>query len=99
MFNIYKRAYKECGYKASIFLNMLYKDKDAIKTARNLICKAGGTEGFLALVKHNRPDLSIEDLVLRSEYNELFTEDERNMARQRLLDYGFPQYRKQEQTE
>jgi hypothetical protein len=50
-------------------------------------------------VKHNRPDLSVEDLVLRSEYRALFTEEEREMARQRLLDQGFLQYRKQAQTE
>jgi hypothetical protein len=33
MYNIYKRAYKECGYNATRFLTMLYEDKDAIKTA------------------------------------------------------------------
>jgi hypothetical protein len=44
-----------------------------------LISKSGGTYGFEVLWENKRLDLSVEALVLRPEYHELFTEEERKI--------------------
>lgn len=52
-----------------------------IPPAKQLISKSGGTYGFEILWDNNRLDLSVEVLVLKSEYQELFTEEERKICR------------------
>lgn len=64
-------------------------DKGGLTTAKQLIGKPGGTDGFTTLWEHWRLDLSIEAYVLKPEYAELFTEDERYMCRDRLLQFGY----------
>ena len=86
MLNIYKTADRELGYKATRFLQMLSKD-GPVKTAKKLISKNGGTEGFLKLWESGRLDLSIENLVLNEKYKALFTDDERKMCCERLEKY------------
>lgn len=56
---------------------------------QNGIGKPGGTDGFTTLWEHGRLDLSVEAYVLKPEYAELFTEDEKNMCRDRLLQFGY----------
>jgi hypothetical protein len=43
MINIYKRADKEIGYRATRFLQML-SEKGGMNTAISLVSKEGGTE-------------------------------------------------------
>lgn len=88
MKEIYTRAKKECGYVASRFLQML-GEKGGIDTARSLILKDGGTDGFAKLWEMGRLDLSVEALVLKEEYKELFTEEERKICKERLNEYGY----------
>ena len=88
MIDIYTTAKKECGYNASRFLQLL-EAKGGLAAAKQLITKTGGTDGFTTLWEHGRLDLSVEAHVLKSEYNDLFTEDERKMCRDRLLQFGY----------
>lgn len=88
MRDIYDNAKRECGYVATRFLQML-SEKGGVVTAKNLISKEGGTEGFTKLWEFGRLDLSVEALILKKEYRELFTEEERNMCRYRLLKFGY----------
>ncbi|MDD3489455.1 MAG: hypothetical protein PHR62_06200 [Paludibacter sp.] len=62
MINIYTTAKKECGYNANRFLQMI-GDRGGLTTAKQLIGKPGGTDGFTSLWEHGRLDLSIEAFV------------------------------------
>lgn len=88
MIDVYRKADKECGYKATRFLQML-GEKGGVKTAKELISKDGGTEGFLKLWQFKRLDLSIEALVQQEEFKELFTDEELRMCKDRLGNYGY----------
>ena len=86
--DIYMTAKKECGYNASRFLQMLGA-KGGLAAAKQLISKPGGTDGFTTLWEHGRLDLSVEAHVLKAEYAELFTDEERRMCRERLEQFGY----------
>ena len=88
MLSIYTTAKKECGYNASRFLQMI-GDMGGLAAAKQLISKAGGTEGFATLWEHHRLDLSVEAHVLKPEYAPLFTDVEKAMCRERLEQFGF----------
>ena len=88
MIDIYMTAKKECGYNASRFLQMLGA-KGGLAAAKQQISKPGGTDGFTTLWEHGRLDLSVEAHVLKAEYAELFTDEERRMCRERLEQFGY----------
>lgn len=88
MIDIYTTAKKECGYNASRFLQML-GDKGGLNAAKQLISKPGGTDGFTTLWEHGRLDLSVEAHVLKPEYEELFSDEERRLCRKRLEQFGY----------
>ena len=88
MISIYTTAKKECGYNAVRFMQLV-AEKGGVAAAKQLISKNGGTDGFATLWEHGRLDLSVEAHVLKDEYRDLFTDDERKMCRDRLLEFGF----------
>lgn len=88
MQDIYRRADRECGYRATRFLQML-AEKGAVETAISLVSKPGGTEGFARLWEMNRLDLSVEALVLKDEYRGMFSDDLLETAEKRLKEYGY----------
>jgi hypothetical protein len=88
MTDVYRKADKECGYKATRFLQML-GEKGGVRTAKDLVTKDGGTEGFLKLWQFGRLDLSVEALVLKDEYKELFTEEQLRLCKERLEKYKY----------
>lgn len=88
MLSIYTTAKKECGYNASRFLQMI-GEMGGLAAAKQLISKAGGTEGFATLWEHHRLDLSVEAHVLKPEYAPLFTDVEKAICRERLEQFGY----------
>lgn len=88
MQNIYFTAKKELGYNATRFLKMI-SEKGGLYAAKILISKDGGTYGFEVLWENKRLDLSVEAYVLKSEYQELFTDEERDMCKKRLKEFGY----------
>lgn len=88
MINIYTIAKKECGYNATRFLQMI-SNLGGLEAAKQLIHKEGGSEGFTTLWRHSRLDLSVEAHVLMPKYRELFTEEEIEICKKRLMDYGY----------
>ena len=88
MISIYTTAKKECGYNAVRFLQLV-SEKGGLAAAKQLINKPEGTDGFTTLWEHHRLDLSVEAHVLKSEYAELFTEEEKNICRTRLKEFGY----------
>lgn len=88
MGDLYLIAKKELKYNASRFWQLVC-EKGGLQAAKIVIAKDGGTYGFEILWEHGRLDLSVEAHVLKSEYNDLFTDDERRMCRDRLEQFGF----------
>lgn len=88
MKNIYFTAKKELKYNASRFFQVVSRE-GGVKAAKQLVSKSGGTYGFEVLWENKRLDLSVEALVLRPEYRELFTNEERETCRNRLREFGY----------
>lgn len=88
MKGIYLTAKKELKYNASRFWQLVV-DKGGVSAAKILISKDGGTYGFEVLWEHQRLDLSVEAHVLKPEYMDLFTFEERIMCEERLEKFGF----------
>lgn len=76
------------GYRATYFLRMV-QELGGVQAARQLINQEEVSEGFTRLWEMGRLDLSAEAFVLKPEYRELFTTEERKRARQRLADMSY----------
>ncbi len=78
----------DLGYRPSYFLQML-GEHGAVETARRLIVAPSESEGFTRLWELGRLDLTVEALVLRTEYASLFDDSIRGLAESRLARYGY----------
>ena len=85
MMEIYVRA-KQVGYIATRFHQML-TEHGGVETARRLLPQM--SDGFTALWRRNRLDLTVEALVLQPRWASLFSEKERGIARGRLKECGW----------
>jgi hypothetical protein len=88
MRDVYVKARQEAGYQATYFLEMLSRH-GALDTARRLLASSTTSDGFTALWERQRLDLTVENVVLRPEFERLFTDEERETARRRLSEFGF----------
>jgi len=88
MLNIYELAKKECNYTARRYLQMLHRRR-GLETAKILLHSNKVSDGYTALRECGRLDLTVEALVRKMEWRELFTPEEINIATKRLKDYGF----------
>lgn len=78
----------ERGYWASYFLRGV-RNHGGPDYAHQLLRKQGTTDGFQRLRQEGRLDLTMEALVLRPEYTELFSEEERSVAAHGLAEAGY----------
>ena len=88
MLNIYKLVKKECNYNATRYLQMV-SEHGGLETARILLHSNKVSDGYTALRECDRLDLTVEALVIKMEWRELFTHEEINIAINRLKNYGF----------
>ena len=88
MKNIYFTAKRDIGYTATRFMQLI-SQKGCLLAAKQLIVKEGGTYGFEVLWENKRLDLSVEALVLKPEYEALFSDEERMLCRDRLEKFGY----------
>jgi len=88
MLNIYRRAKAEAGYNATRFLGMVV-DRGGLDTARYLLHAATVSDGYTALWERGRLDLTVEAMILASEWRLLFSKQERQVAVDRLRQYGY----------
>ena len=88
MVGVYERARDEAGYNATRFIQMV-AERGGLETARQLLHVSTVSDGFTALWEKGRLDLAMEFQVLQPQFDELFTETERAIARERLLAYRF----------
>lgn len=76
------------GYWASYFLRGV-RNHGGPGYARQLLRKAGTSDGFQRLTDEGRLDLTVEALVLKPEYADLFSDEERRIAAHRLAEAGY----------
>jgi hypothetical protein len=88
MTDVYERARREAGYTAARFLSML-SEVGGLETAHRLLRAPEPSDGFVNLWSKGRLDLSVEAHALRPEFQELFSPEELERARQRLEAVGF----------
>jgi hypothetical protein len=88
MLDIFELAGRETGYWATYFLRSV-RDHGGLDTARRLLRKGGTSGGFERLKAERRLDLSLEALILRAEFRELFSAEELAIASDRLLAHGY----------
>jgi hypothetical protein len=83
MLRTYERARDEAGYDDTKLLDMI-NELGGLATARRILEKPASA-GFTALWRRGWADLTVEALVLQPQYQELFTEEELAIARNRLF--------------
>jgi len=88
MMNVYNVALKKCNYKAIRFLQMFLEYK-GVTTAKMLLSKRDVQYGFTELYLCGCLGLSMEVLVLKPEYRSLFTEEELQEAKRRMVGVDF----------
>jgi hypothetical protein len=88
MKDVYVRAKSEVNYTATYFLGML-SDYGGLGTAQRLLASTQASTGFTALYESGRLDLTVEALVVKPEFASLFTDEEIDIARQRLDQLGY----------
>jgi hypothetical protein len=88
MVEVFRRAKAEAGYSATIFIQMVSQN-GGLAAARQLLHAPKASDGFTALWERGRLDLSVEAVVLKAEFAVLFTDEERELARSRLREYGY----------
>jgi hypothetical protein len=82
MSGIYDAA-KAAGYNATRFLVMI-REHGGLETARRLLASSDVSYGFTELWMLGRQDLTVEALVLKPDYEPLFTAEELRRAGDRL---------------
>ena len=88
MMNIYVTAKEECKYNATYFLRMV-EELGGLQAAKKLLATDAPQYGFTKLWECGRLDLSVEALILKDRFRNLFTQDELATAQKRLKEYGY----------
>ena len=88
MKDVYLRAKSEANYTASYFIGML-SSYGGLGTAQRLLASTEVSSGFAALYERDRLDLTVEALVIQPKFASLFTDEELDIARQRLDQLGY----------
>lgn len=87
MMTIYEQA-KAIGYNAARF-RQLVGELGGRAAAKRLLASAGHPEGLTRLWQEGRLDISMEALVLQPAWRDLFTDEERAIAANRLRALGY----------
>jgi len=84
----YVEANRSYRYNATYLLRML-DELGGVETAKRLLASENPAAGLTTLWECGRLDLSVEAKVLLPEFAELFAEEERAVAKQRLKAFGY----------
>lgn len=88
MYEAYRFLARTINYRAIWFLDMLTQ-QGGIPAARQLLYGKDATYGLERLREAGMLDRSVEAWILEPRFTGLFTDDEREKARYRLVEYGF----------
>lgn len=67
----------------------MVSDQGGYETARTLLHAPKVSDGYTALWERKRLDLTVEALILKAEWRDLFSNAEREIARKRLIEYDY----------
>lgn len=81
MLAIYDEA-KKAGVNLTKFRQMVYSH-GGLETAKRLVI-SDNTEGFASLLLAGKPELTVEALILKDEWRDLFTQSELERAKEKL---------------
>lgn len=82
------KSAKAIGYNPTRF-TQLVANEGGYTVAKKLINSASVSDGFNKLWEINRLDLTVEAVILKPEFNALFTNDERLIVKERLAEFGY----------
>ena len=88
MLGIYEKAKRECRYNATRFLQKV-REIGGLAAAKQWLSNDTPQEGLFKLWELDRLDLSMEALVLCTQFRKLFTDEELTSARKRLRDLNY----------
>jgi hypothetical protein len=88
MLDLYRRTLKEVGHRASSLLDMV-NSRGGYETAISLIYALQPSSGYTVLQGRQRLDLTVEALVLRPEWIDVFNDEDRQRCYTRLKKYEF----------
>ncbi len=88
MLDVYHNAKRLAGYNATYFYRMVL-DHGGYETARRLLGSSQVSSGLAELWQKGHLDISMENTVLQQRFDTLFSDEERDIARNRLTDLGF----------
>jgi len=80
---VYLAVLKECSYDEKVFLKMI-AESGARNAAKSLLAASHVQSGLRGLRRLGRLDLTVEHLVIQPRWNDLFSNDERQAAIDRL---------------
>lgn len=78
----------EAPYNPTRFKYML-NEYGTLQTCKKLLHEPKLHYGFVILWELKRLDLSVENIILKSPWNRLFTDEEKAIARKKLISCGF----------
>jgi hypothetical protein len=84
----YQSAKRDLNYNASIYIRMI-SIAGGLGAARQLLHAPSVSTGFTTLWEKGRLDLTVEAFILQDRWTALFTDDERQIARDRLAEYDY----------
>jgi len=90
LYELYETAKRECNYNATRFLQMFQKN-GAYQTAKTLLNSQSEvvSDGLIRLWECKRLEISLEATVLQYPWNQLFTKQELETAKKRLIKLEF----------
>ena len=88
LLNACQLCHKNYGYHPARFLQML-KENGPVLTAIKLVMDKSFHEGFTKMWEFGRLDLTLEAIILREPYCQLFNEEVIERARERLSELGY----------
>jgi hypothetical protein len=88
MIDVYQNLLRDCTQGAAYFLEMVGR-QGGVETAKKLLQSNDIEHSSTALWECGRLDLMFEYLVLQPKYADLFTNEEKEMARNRLKEQGY----------
>lgn len=92
MLRIYADAREQIAYAAHRFRAKIKREGGVSAAKYWLRLESTPTEGFVRLLDHGRPDLSIEAVVLEPRWSHLFTEIELKVASERLQSISYSRH-------
>jgi hypothetical protein len=88
MIDVFQNLLRDCTQRAAFFLEMVGR-QGGVETAKKLLQLNDNERSSTALWKCGRLDLMFEYLILQPKYADLFTDEEKETARNRLKEYGY----------